>query len=95
MRRKRAGRGVYHFFEAQMDAKLQARRAFEMDLRLAFQNEEFEVHYQPIVETASGAIIGCEALLRWRHASAAMFPPATSFRLPKKSALSRRSANGF
>jgi diguanylate cyclase (GGDEF)-like protein/PAS domain S-box-containing protein len=73
---KKAGRGAYHFFEAQMDARLQARRAFEVDLRLAFQNEEFEVHYQPIVETASGAIVGCEALLRWRHSQRGNVPPS-------------------
>jgi diguanylate cyclase (GGDEF)-like protein/PAS domain S-box-containing protein len=72
---KKNGRGAYHFFEAEMDAKLQQRRAFEVDLRLAFQNGEFEVHYQPIIDVASAAIIGCEALLRWRHAERGAVPP--------------------
>jgi diguanylate cyclase (GGDEF)-like protein/PAS domain S-box-containing protein len=72
---KKNGRGAYHFFEAEMDAKLQSRRAFELDLRLAFRNREFEVHYQPIIDVASGAIIGCEALLRWRHAKRGNVPP--------------------
>jgi diguanylate cyclase (GGDEF)-like protein/PAS domain S-box-containing protein len=73
---KKRGRGAYHYFEAAMDAKLQQRRAFEVDLRLALQHGGFEVHYQPIVEIATGAIIGCEALLRWRHAERGNVPPS-------------------
>ena len=73
---KKNGRGGYHFFKPEMDAKLQARRASEVDLRAAFQNRDFEVHYQPIIEIDSGAIIGCEALLRWRHAERGNVPPS-------------------
>jgi EAL domain-containing protein (putative c-di-GMP-specific phosphodiesterase class I) len=59
-----------------MDVRLQARRAFEVDLREAFETGGFEVHYQPIIEIATGAIIGCEALLRWRHADRGAVSPA-------------------
>src|SRR6185312_13401028 len=66
-RAKADGRSTYRFFEAGMDARAQARRLLEMDLRLALQRNEFEVHYQPIRDIATGEIAACEALVRWRH----------------------------
>src|SRR5215813_2909739 len=51
-RAKADGRGVYRFFEAGMDARAQARRMLELDLRVALRRQEFEVHYQPIVDIA-------------------------------------------
>jgi diguanylate cyclase (GGDEF)-like protein len=76
-RAKTDGRGTYCFFEAGMDAELQGRRLLELDLRKALGAGEFELHYQPVVDLASGAITGCEALLRWRHPERGMVPPAT------------------
>jgi diguanylate cyclase (GGDEF)-like protein/PAS domain S-box-containing protein len=66
-RAKSAGRGSYHFFEAEMDAKMQARHALEIDLRKAMSAREFEVHYQPIVDLAKNEYVGLEALARWNH----------------------------
>jgi diguanylate cyclase (GGDEF)-like protein len=66
-RAKADGRGTYRFFEPEMDARIQARRAMELDLRKALSNGEFEVYYQPLVNLASGEISGCEALVRWNH----------------------------
>jgi predicted signal transduction protein with EAL and GGDEF domain len=43
------GRGTYRFFEPEMDARMQARRNLELDLRKAIVNGEFEVYYQPLV----------------------------------------------
>ncbi|CAN5119233.1 hypothetical protein BH10PSE9_BH10PSE9_01120 [soil metagenome] len=65
-RAKDDGRGVYRFFEPEMDAIMQERRALESDLRRAIEAEEFEVAYQPQFNLASNAISGFEALLRWR-----------------------------
>ncbi len=48
-RAKTDGRGAYRFFEPEMDALMQARRALEVDLRQALVHGEFEVYYQPIV----------------------------------------------
>ncbi|HYW64502.1 MAG TPA: EAL domain-containing protein [Bradyrhizobium sp.] len=73
---KADGRRTYRFFERTMDARVRARRALELDLRQAIANGEFEIHYQPIVELASGAVSGCEALLRWRHPGRGMVSPA-------------------
>ena len=66
-RAKQAGRGNYQFFEARMDAELQARKALEQDLRQAIIRGELEVHYQPIVKVMGQKLNGVEALLRWRH----------------------------
>jgi EAL domain-containing protein (putative c-di-GMP-specific phosphodiesterase class I) len=47
----------------------------ELDLRLALQRNEFEVHYQPIRDIASDEIVVCEALVRWRHPERGLIAP--------------------
>ena len=76
-RAKGGGRGTYHFFEPEMDAQMQARHALEIDLRSAMTERKFEVHYQPIVDIASGQYVGFEALSRWNHPQHGMVPPDT------------------
>ncbi len=75
-RAKDAGRGAYRLFEPEMDARMQERRTLEMDLRRATARREFELHYQPQLAMSSGAIIGFEALLRWRHPERGLIPPS-------------------
>jgi EAL domain-containing protein (putative c-di-GMP-specific phosphodiesterase class I) len=58
-----------------MDEGARARRALEQDLRKALAEDGLEVHYQPVVDIASNEIIGCEALLRWRHPVRGMVSP--------------------
>ena len=74
-RAKAEGRGVYRFFEAEMNERLQARRRMEADLREALARGEFEMHYQPLLNLTSGDIDGFEALLRWRHPKRGMVSP--------------------
>jgi diguanylate cyclase (GGDEF)-like protein len=73
---KAAGRRTYRFFEPEMDARAKARRRLEMDLRQAIADGALEVYYQPCVSLLDNTITGCEALLRWRHPSRGMVPPA-------------------
>jgi diguanylate cyclase (GGDEF)-like protein len=75
-RAKTEGRGSFRFFEPEMDARLQARRAMEVDLRAALENDEFEIYYQPVVDLEKRRISGFEALLRWHHKTRGMIPPA-------------------
>jgi diguanylate cyclase (GGDEF)-like protein/PAS domain S-box-containing protein len=74
-RAKADGRGTYRFFEAGMDARAQARRMLEMDLRLALQRQEFEVYYQPIRDLVSGETVVFEALVRWNHKQRGLIAP--------------------
>jgi len=74
-RAKADGRGTYRFFETGMDARAQARRMLERDLRLALQRDEFEVHYQPIRDVADDRVVAFEALVRWNHALRGLIAP--------------------
>jgi diguanylate cyclase (GGDEF)-like protein len=74
-RAKGDGRGTFRFFEPDMDARMQARRMMEYDLRKALIAGEFELYYQPLVNLERDEISGCEALLRWRHPRSGMISP--------------------
>ena len=73
---KADGRRTYRFFEAEMDARVKARRTLELDMRQAIADGAFELHYQPVVNLRRDAVVGCEALLRWRHPVRGMISPA-------------------
>jgi len=73
---KADGRRTYRFFEPEMDSRVKARRALELDIRQALADDGFELHYQPVVDLKSEEIAGCEALLRWCHPDRGMIPPA-------------------
>jgi diguanylate cyclase (GGDEF)-like protein/PAS domain S-box-containing protein len=72
---KRDGGGRFRFFEPEMQARVQARRCLEADLRRALENNEFELHYQPLVNLARGCISGFEALVRWQHPERGLVRP--------------------
>jgi diguanylate cyclase (GGDEF)-like protein/PAS domain S-box-containing protein len=75
-RAKNDSRGTFSFFESGMDARAQARRKIELDLRTAIQNDVLRPHYQPLVDLATGRITGFEALVRWAHPERGMIPPS-------------------
>jgi diguanylate cyclase (GGDEF)-like protein len=74
-RAKEDGRGIYRFFESEMDAKMQARRTLELDLRKAVALGEFELFYQPLINLSDNEVSGFEALMRWRHPQRGLVPP--------------------
>jgi diguanylate cyclase (GGDEF)-like protein/PAS domain S-box-containing protein len=74
-RAKSAGRNGYCFFDPQMSQVASARQEIESDLRRAIQQNELELHYQPIVDAKTRRICSVEALVRWRHpAKGLIFP---------------------
>lgn len=66
-RAKSAGGGVSYFFDSKHAQDVQERRDLEADLRGAIEKNELEIALQPIVQIATGRIVGCEALARWSH----------------------------
>tara|TARA_B110000503_G_scaffold3354_1_gene4400 strand:+ start:333 stop:2342 length:2010 start_codon:yes stop_codon:yes gene_type:complete len=64
---KDAGRNGFSYFTAALQEATHARQSLINDLRGALPGKQFAVHYQPIVELASGKIYKAEALLRWQH----------------------------
>ena len=74
-RAKAGDRGGFCFFEAAMDTAMQARRMLEQDLRRAVAEQQFELFYQPLMQSGAG-ISGFEALLRWRHPERGLVSPA-------------------
>jgi diguanylate cyclase (GGDEF)-like protein len=73
---KQAGRNTYRMFELDMSTFFPERLTLENDLRRAIARGEFELHYQPKVNIATGRVVGMEALLRWRHATRGLIAPA-------------------
>jgi diguanylate cyclase (GGDEF)-like protein/PAS domain S-box-containing protein len=86
-RAKADGRGTYRFFETGMDARAQARRLLEMDMRAALQRDEFQPYYQPIRDVASGRVVAFEALLRWNHPQRGLIAPLSFIPLAEETGL--------
>ncbi len=63
------------FFMPVLRAQAQARRSLGLELRHAFANDEFEIHFQPQIRLSDKAVVGAEALLRWRHPQRGLLAP--------------------
>jgi diguanylate cyclase (GGDEF)-like protein/PAS domain S-box-containing protein len=86
-RAKAEGRGIFHFFEIGMDARAQARRLLEVDLRAAISRNEFVVYYQPIQHLTDERVVGFEALLRWNHPLRGLIAPLNFIPLAEETGL--------
>jgi diguanylate cyclase (GGDEF)-like protein len=86
-RAKSEGSARRRFFQTEMNARAQARRQLESDLRKALSGGEFEVFYQPFFDLGSHAVSGCEALLRWRHPKRGLVSPADFIPLAEETGL--------
>lgn len=84
---KRRGRQQYCRFDAALDASTQFRQSVEAALRLAVENDELTVHYQPIIERDSLVAIGFEALLRWQSPTHGEIPPAVFIPIAEETGL--------
>jgi len=73
---KSQGRDRAIYFNAKMAEEVEHRRSIELDLRAAMENEELDLHYQPVISCSTGAVVGVEALLRWQHPLYGSMPPA-------------------
>jgi diguanylate cyclase (GGDEF)-like protein len=84
---KKEGRGTHRFFEPEMDARLQARRGMEIDLRAAIIHGQFRLMYQPIVQVDTKEITSFEALIRWNHPERGLISPAEFIPLAEETGL--------
>lgn len=69
-------RNAYEFFQRGMEEQLQLRRDIISDLRIAITENQFELFYQPQINIATHKLIGCEALIRWKHPTKGYIAPA-------------------
>ena len=74
-RAKGEGKSRFAVYEPSMHEQVLERLALKADLQRAVVAEEFELHYQPIVALQAGAIVGLEALVRWRHPERGLVHP--------------------
>ncbi len=72
---KREGKGRYVIYRAELHASEIERIAFERDLRTALEQDQFILHYQPIVNSKHRRILGVEALVRWQHPERGLVQP--------------------
>jgi len=73
---KESGRTNYQFFSPQMSERVSRRLTTETRLRAALERTEFTLHYQPLVDLATGRVDGAEALVRWPQADHRLVTPA-------------------
>ena len=74
-RAKASGKSAYVIFDDAMHAAARERLKIETDLRFALERGEYQIYYQPIVDLHDGAILGCEALVRWQHPERGLLLP--------------------
>lgn len=73
---KDSGRNQYCFFLPAMGQAVHARAQFLREMKTAIQQQQFCLHYQPILNLATGKVTGVEALLRWNHPALGLTPPS-------------------
>lgn len=74
---KLAGKGRYHFFDAEHDRYLRSQHESLGRLEQALEDGELLLHYQPKVNLRTGAVVGVEALLRWQHPARGLLLPSS------------------
>ncbi|HEY3213519.1 MAG TPA: diguanylate cyclase, partial [Actinomycetota bacterium] len=84
---KEAGKGRYQVFEPAMHDTALRRLELKADLQRAVDNGEFVLHYQPVIELATGRIEGLEALVRWQHPTRELIAPLDFIPLAEETGL--------
>ena len=72
---KESGKNCYHLFDMEQDDAVKVQRESLKSIRIALDDNQFVLHYQPKVNMRTGAIIGVEALIRWNHPEKGLLSP--------------------
>ncbi|MGR9013698.1 MAG: EAL domain-containing protein [Gammaproteobacteria bacterium] len=72
---KQDGKNCFHIYNLELDRQLHAHREALNRIEQAFDNEEFELFFQPKVDMKQGSVFGAEALIRWRHPERGLIMP--------------------
>jgi len=75
-RAKENGRHCFQFYKPEMSVSAMERLDLENSLKAAFENDEFLIHYQPVIDIHKNEVVGVEALLRWQHPDKGMIQPS-------------------
>lgn len=86
-RAKSQGSDLFQLYTPEMNAHATEQLALESALRRAVEAKEFELHYQPIVQTSDYKICALEAMLRWRHPVLGLVRPEQFIRLAESSGM--------
>jgi diguanylate cyclase (GGDEF)-like protein/PAS domain S-box-containing protein len=84
---KEAGKNRYQIFEPKMHDTALRRLELKADLQRAVDNEEFDLHFQPVLRLATGEIEGFEALIRWNHPTRGVVMPQDFIPLAEETGL--------
>ncbi len=84
---KTAGRNRFEFHNRAMADEVCEYASIHRELHRALEREEFFLEYQPQVDLASGAVVGCEALVRWRHPERGVLGPDSFIKICERSGL--------
>ncbi|MDP2843343.1 MAG: bifunctional diguanylate cyclase/phosphodiesterase, partial [Acetobacterium sp.] len=84
---KRNGKNNFMLFDPSMNEAMQRTASLQQDLKLALENEDLEVYYQPKFDLEKNRYDGMEALLRWNHPSRGFIPPLEFIKVAEESSL--------
>jgi EAL domain-containing protein (putative c-di-GMP-specific phosphodiesterase class I) len=84
---KERGKGQFRVFEPSMQDRVRDRIGVEAELRLALERDELVLAYQPLVRLSDEEVVGVEALVRWRHPTRGLLPPAFFLPVAEESGL--------
>jgi diguanylate cyclase (GGDEF)-like protein len=84
---KDAGRNTFRFYDERMNVDSHERMDLRQRIHRGLEREEFQLHYQPLVDLASGRIVGAEALLRWLCPERGLIAPAHFIPIAEESGL--------
>lgn len=84
---KHLGRNRFSFFTHELQQKASERQRISLDLRQALERNQFQVHYQPIIDLHTHDVTKAEALIRWYHPNNGIISPADFIPIAEESGL--------